>query len=259
MIENTSIYILNRIYFHKLTVSVVIRHREGRFKSFSKYFIFSFLFNDRNSKYLCVGASVCSPFVSMCGQVKVCGRTSRGNLVCVNLSAVEARHIFRGKSNFQPSISFFPPVHFSLFLHRLSILFYLTLKAANPPCLCVWCLLLSIASSLSFVLLFTVIIPLFLSSLLFYKLVFAVRPVTSLFFCCADAVEMNLCWLCVCLGVSDAAHSFIDIFGLKQKFFSHTVSSDAPYTPGSQTATVKSTPSYLLVFPFAVYPCMYRR
>lgn len=44
MLENTSIYNLDRIHFHKLTVGGMIRHGEGRFKSFSKYFIFSEVF-----------------------------------------------------------------------------------------------------------------------------------------------------------------------------------------------------------------------
>lgn len=41
---------------------------------------------------------MCSPFVSMCGQVKMCGCTSEGNLVCENLSADEFRRIFQEKS-----------------------------------------------------------------------------------------------------------------------------------------------------------------
>lgn len=82
MLENTSIYNLNRIHFHKPAVGGMICRREGWKVSVNILFSQkSFLFNIKiETPTVCV--------LQLC-LVKICGYTSEGNLVNVNLSVVE--------------------------------------------------------------------------------------------------------------------------------------------------------------------------
>ncbi len=150
--------------------------------------------------------------------VKMCGRTFEGNLVCVNLPAVEARRIVKEKSNFSPpSFFFLPPSHY----------FCLTLKSCHfPPSP-------SLHFFMSVVFTRLYIYPLYYVLTFHFNytshplispfpILFSTTALLLLFSSCLDVFEMNLC-VCALLVNSalKAVNSFEDRFCLKRHFCAH--------------------------------------
>ncbi len=166
MLENTSIYNLNRIYFHKLTVGNMICRREGWKVSVNILFsLKSFLFNimiGTQKVLMCGSECVFSSCVYVWASENVWahfwGKPTLCEFVCSG-----SQTYLRRKIKFQhSSIFFLSPciVNFCLFLHSLSISILISILLWKLPFHHPFCSpRLCVGGFLSCALSFTLIMP----------------------------------------------------------------------------------------------------